>query len=285
MLTMLFSIAYPLLFLLALAVHRVIPGKEVIDQLPVDPDEFAGLTFTVLALLPSALYVTWAADGREGLRRLFGRVFRWRFGIGWWVFILTALPVLTAVSGLLLGDTLRTVDPTAFVLPQLGQLLIQIFAVNLWEETAWAGVVQTRLERRHNVLVAALITAVPFGFVHWPLALLGPFTTTSLALALPAYILLGVLLRPLAGLTMRGARDSVLAFAMVHSIFNRTNNPGGIVASLLDGTRYQIGLLTVLVLLTAVVAWLLRHRLGPAHRRQLETDRTRTEHGSGQALR
>ena len=30
---------------------------------------------------------------------------------------------------------------------------------------AWAGFLQTRLERRHTLLVAALITAVPFGFI------------------------------------------------------------------------------------------------------------------------
>jgi membrane protease YdiL (CAAX protease family) len=270
MLIMLFSIAYPLLFLLALAMHEKIPGKDLIERSPFDPDELAGLTFTLLALLPSAVYVTWAADGRDGLRVLFRRVFRWRFGIGWWVFILTALPVLTSVSGLLLGDALRPLDPLTFLLSQLGQLLIQIFLVNLWEETAWAGVMQTRLERRHNVFVAALLTAVPFGFIHWPLVLLGPFSATSVVIALPSFILLGVLLRPLAGLVMRGARDSVLAFAMVHSVFNRTNNPGGIADTLLDGSGHEYGFLIALVLLATVVALLLRRRLNPAYRRQQE---------------
>jgi uncharacterized protein len=48
--------------------------------------------------------------------------------------------------------------------------------VNLWEETAWAGVVQTRVERRHNIFAAAALTAVPFGFIHLPLAFLNEIT-------------------------------------------------------------------------------------------------------------
>lgn len=271
-LIMLYSIAYPMMSLLALAQHEVIPGSELIERLPIDAEELAGSLFTLFALLPSAIYVTWVADGRDGLRKLLRRITRWRFGLGWWVFILTALPLLTLGSGLLLGDTLRPVDPLTFLLSQLGQLLVQLFVVNLWEETAWAGVVQTRLERRHNLLVAALITAVPFGFIHWPIVLLGDFSATSVAIALPAYIMLGVLLRPLAGLTMRGARDSVLAFALVHSTFNRTNNPGGIVDSLLDGSYYRVGVLLVLIVLTATVALLLRRRLRPSERLTLDGD-------------
>ena len=38
---------------------------------------------------------------RDGLRKLCKRITRWRFGLGWWVFILTASPVLTTASGLL----------------------------------------------------------------------------------------------------------------------------------------------------------------------------------------
>jgi hypothetical protein len=38
---------------------------------------------TMFALLPSALFVTWAANGRQGIISLFKRVARWRFGIGW----------------------------------------------------------------------------------------------------------------------------------------------------------------------------------------------------------
>ena len=106
LLIMVFSIGYPLMIMVALAVHRVIPGYGLIGRLPIPPDELSGLLLTWFALLPAALYVTWAADGRDGLRQLRRRVTRWRFGVGWWLFVLTALPLLTVGVGLLLGDTL-----------------------------------------------------------------------------------------------------------------------------------------------------------------------------------
>jgi CAAX protease family protein len=279
LLILVFSIGYPIMITVALAVHGVIPGKALIDRLPIPPDEMSGLLLTTVALLPSGIYVTWAADGREGVRTLFRRVTRWRFGIGWWLFILGAMPVLTVGAGRLLGDSFRGADPVGFLLDQLPLLLINLLLVNLWEETTWAGVMQTRLERRHNVFVAALITAVPFGFAHLPLVFLGDFTVGWVAIALGAYVALGVLLRPLAGLTMRGARDSVLAFALVHSIFNRTNNDNGVAATLLDGNAYKVGIVIVLVLLTTAVAILLRRKLGSSYRRRLEADSTQRPGG------
>ena len=77
-LIMAFAIAYPVMALPALAVHRVIPGGQLLDRLPFPPDEIAGLTLTMFALLPSALFVTWAADGRQGIVSLFKRITRWR---------------------------------------------------------------------------------------------------------------------------------------------------------------------------------------------------------------
>jgi uncharacterized protein len=156
-LIMAFAIAYPVMSLLALAVHRVIPGGQLLDRLPVPPDETVGLMLTMFALLPSALFVTWAADGRPGVASLFKRTIRWRFGVGWWLAILAGLPVLTVLSALILGGSLESIEPSNLFWDQLRLLLINFILVNLWEETAWAGVMQTRLERRHNVFVAAVL--------------------------------------------------------------------------------------------------------------------------------
>src|SRR5688500_2261816 len=110
-LIMAFAIAYPVMSLPALAVHRVIPGGPLLDRLPVPPDETVGLMLTIFALLPSALFVTWAADGRQGIISLFKRVARWRFGIGWWLAVLAGLPVLTVVATLILGGSLESIEP------------------------------------------------------------------------------------------------------------------------------------------------------------------------------
>jgi membrane protease YdiL (CAAX protease family) len=167
-----FAGIYPMMSLPILASHGLIPGDALLQRLPMAPDELAGLLLTMFGLLPATLYVTWAADGREGLRRLRSRMLRWRVGAGWWLLVVAGLPVLTVGTAMLLGDPLKPVDPVRFVSTQLGLLAANFFLVNLWEETAWAGVMQTRLERRHNIFVAAALTALPFGFIHLPLAFL-----------------------------------------------------------------------------------------------------------------
>jgi len=45
---------------------------------------------------------------------------------------------------------------------------------------------------------------------------------------LAPYILLGLFLRPLIGVILRGSRDSLLAAGLMHSVSNRTNNDNGI---------------------------------------------------------
>ena len=73
---MAFAVAYPVTALVALAVHRVIPGGWLLDRLPFPPEEIAGLMLTMLALLPTALFVTWAAHERPGIISLVKRIAR-----------------------------------------------------------------------------------------------------------------------------------------------------------------------------------------------------------------
>ncbi len=269
-LVLVFAGIYPIVSLPILASHGLIPGGALLDRLPMAPDELAGLLLTMFGLLPATLYVTWAADGREGLRRLWSRMLRWRVGIGWWLLVVAGLPVLITVIAMLFGDPLRPVDPIRFVSTQLGLLAANFFLVNLWEETAWAGFLQTRLERRHNIFVAALITAVPFGFAHWPLAFFGEVTVASAALGMVPYVLLGVIFRPMLGVFLRGTRDSVLLVALLHSFFNRSNNENGIAAGLLQGDARGLAMPIAVIVLTAVTAVVIRRRLTRAYRAELD---------------
>ena len=118
-LIILFGLAYPLMAVPVLAVRGVIPGGGLVARLPMPPDELAGLLLAVGALLPAALYVTWAVEGRAGVQRLLSRMMRWRVGVGWWLAVLLGLPVLTVGIALLLGDTARTVDPVELIVGQL----------------------------------------------------------------------------------------------------------------------------------------------------------------------
>jgi CAAX prenyl protease-like protein len=134
---------------------------------------------------------------------------RWRVSFGWWLLVLTGLTVLTVGLAVLMGDSLRwPVDPVGFLVSQVLLLAINFLVTNLWEEAAWAGFVQTRWERRHNLLVASLLTAVIFALGHLPLALFDDVTVASLAVSFLLYLTLGVLVRPLFALVLRGAACS-----------------------------------------------------------------------------
>jgi membrane protease YdiL (CAAX protease family) len=254
-----------------LAARGVIPGGSLPATLHIAPDELAGLLLTLVGLFPAAMIVTWAADGRVGVRRLLGRMRRWRVGAGWWLLLLAGLPLLTIAIGLVLGDSLAAIDPVRLLVSQLVFGAINFALVNIWEETAWAGVVQTRLERRHTIFVAALLTAIPFAFAHWPLAFFGPITVASAAIGLITYLVFGAIFRPMLAVVMRGARDSVLLVAVMHTVFNRTNNDNGIAAGLLTGDTRQLAAPLAALVLTAATALIIRSRLSRAYRRQLDS--------------
>jgi uncharacterized protein len=256
------SLGYSLAFVWGLAYNGVIPGGGLADALNIAPDELVGAA-TLLALLPAALFVTWASEGRAGVRILLRRAFHWRVSLWWWLTVLFGLPALTVGLALLLGDDLRPVDISSLVVSQLTLLLVNFIVTNLWEETAWTGVFQTRLEERHNWFVAALITAVPFAAMHLPLQFFldEPVTIGSLAAAFGLYLLLGLLVRPMFAVFRRGTGDSILLVALLHSVFNRTNNQNGIAATLLEGNARQLTMLIAVVVLTVVTAVVIRSRL------------------------
>lgn len=253
-----------------LVTRGVLPGGDLVARLPGAPDELAGLLLTLGALLPAALYVTWAADGSDGLRRLARRIVLWRVGLGWWLLVLAGLPVLTVLVAVAQGDSLRSVQPLPFVAAQVFHLLLNLALVNLWEEAAWSGVVQTRLEERHSLYVAALLTAVPFALVHWPLAFFDgrEATVAGAAGALAGYLVLGAIFRPMLAVVLRGTGGSVLLVAVLHSMFNRSNNTNGIAAGLLDGEDRGLAVLVAALLVTAVGAVAARgHRPSRVRRR------------------
>ena len=261
-LTLGMTLGYTLAFVWGLAYNDVIPGGGLADALHIAPEELVGAV-TLIGLFPAALFVTWASDGRAGVRILLRRAAHWRVSPWWWLTVLLGLPVLTVGLALLLGDDLRPVDISSLMISQLSLLLINFIVTNLWEETAWTGVFQTRLEERYSWLVAAVLTAVPFAAMHLPLQFFldQPVTLGSLVAAFGVYLLLGLLVRPMFAVFRRGTGDSLLLVALLHSVFNRTNNQNGIAATLLEGDARQLTMLIAVVVLTVATAVVIRSRL------------------------
>jgi uncharacterized protein len=255
-LVLVLGIGWPILALPGLAHNGLIPGGDL-------PEEPIALATVLLVLLPAALWVTAATDGRAGVRALLRRTVQWRFGPGWYAAILLGLPVIATALGLLTGGSLREVDwPAVLLNYAVLQVLPAVVIINLWEETAWAGFLQTRLEQRHGLIVAAMLTAVPFALVHVPLL----FAADEPVLAAAGVLLLvAVLHRLLFGLVLRGTAGSVLAVGLLHATFNATNNPeDGLLSRLL--AEVDTGWLTpaAAVVLTALLAVVVLRRRSTA---------------------
>lgn len=255
-LVLVLGIGWPILALPGLAHNGLIPGGDL-------PEEPFALATVLLVLLPAALWVTAATDGRAGVRALLRRTVQWRFGPGWYAAILLGLPVIATALGLLTGGSLREVDwPAVLLNYAVVQVLPAVVIINLWEETAWAGFLQTRLEQRHGLIVAAMLTAVPFALVHVPLL----FAADEPVLAAAGVLLLvAVLHRLLFGLVLRGTAGSVLAVGLLHATFNATNNPeDGLLSRLL--AEVDTGWLTpaAAVVLTALLAVVVLRRRSTA---------------------
>jgi hypothetical protein len=126
--------------------------------------------------------------------------------------------------------------------------------------------------------MAAVLTAVPFALIHMPLQFIGEFSAASLAAALVLLLIVSMVFRLLLGVVLRGARDSVLAVALLHTMFNRSNNSDGIVAALVDGPGRGLAALSATAVLAAIVAVVIRRRLTRSYRleplRALPPDQT-----------
>jgi membrane protease YdiL (CAAX protease family) len=251
--------------------YEVIPGKEFPSRLGLDMERFSAAGLTLL-LFASALLVTYLDGGSQAVRQLFRRILRWRVGIGWWLVALLALPLLTVVIAVLFGDAAAL--PRGDVLGrELLGILVAWLLINLWEEAAWAGFLQTRLERRHNFFLAALLTGIPFAAIHMPLQVITGEVRSAVdfAVGFGLLMVLVIFVRSLFGMVLRGAANSLLLVALTHAMFNRSNNSDGIVADLLPGSdSRQLAALLATILLAAVLGLVLRGRLSRSYRRQLD---------------
>ena len=247
-----FPAGWALLSVPALAFHGVIPGGEL-------PSEPFALALTVLVMLPATVWVVSAIEGRRGVRALFARTFRWRFPVGWWAAVLLAVPVTTVAVGAALGRTVDTADLTTTLIEGLlVGFLVPLVLVNLWEETVWAGFVQTRLEIRHGLLLGAALTAVGFAAIHVPMLFAAELTASSLLGGIGFLLVAAALFRLLAGVVMRGTAGSVLAVAVLHAAWNASSGADSLVDDLLSGGQPVLVAVLALALVTAAAALVVR---------------------------
>lgn len=132
----------------------------------------------------AAIIVASLAHGRQGLRELFGRLFRWRVGIQWYLIALF-LPVLITLLVITLNNLTggATPDFSAAGFPfgpaetplwQKILILLLVFTLGfdgLGEELGWRGFALPKLLERYSPLVSSLILGALWAVWHFPYAL------------------------------------------------------------------------------------------------------------------
>ncbi|HEX7306203.1 type II CAAX endopeptidase family protein [Lentzea sp.] len=134
--------------------------------------QFAGvLPGAYLGPIVSALVVTAVADGRAGLRRWAGRMWRWRVRWQWYAFSLLAVPVAMLLTGLAFSGGRIAAPSMMAVAAYVPALLLQMVTTGLAEEPGWRDFALPRMQRRFGPLTGTMILGPLWAAWHLPLFL------------------------------------------------------------------------------------------------------------------
>jgi membrane protease YdiL (CAAX protease family) len=214
-------------------------------------DLFIGKLAELVFLTGTAALITSRIGGRSAVRRLFSGLTKWRIGTGRAALVLLAMPILTIGVASATG-TLHTPDHgwAGEALTYLVLSVLIALTASLWEETTWSGFVQRRLMDRHGLLAGSMLTAIPFGLIHLPLAFEADGwaeTTWSEAFVNWAFLLGALpLLRYVIGVLLVDTKGSVLAAAVLHASFNAS----GALSVVPAGWQYVPALIILTLLVT-----------------------------------
>jgi uncharacterized protein len=127
-----------------------------------------------LGPLGAAFVITALSEGRPGLRRWGGRLFRWGVGWQWYALAMVGVPALLAAGTLVVSPGAAAglrLPPLELFLLYVPFLVLQMLTTALAEEPGWRDFALVRHQRQHGPLVGTLILGVLWGGWHLPLFL------------------------------------------------------------------------------------------------------------------
>jgi membrane protease YdiL (CAAX protease family) len=149
-----------------------------------------GGTTQLLGVLPgaylgpigSALFVTWAVEGRQGLRVWRGRMTGLKVGRRWFLAVLVAVPAVLTLASAVLGGRAPALPSLAVLVAYLPGLVLQMVTTGLAEEPGWREFAMPRMQRRYGPVISTLVVGLLWGAWHLPLFLTewgGPHVDTT----------------------------------------------------------------------------------------------------------
>ncbi|HEX8488221.1 MAG TPA: CPBP family intramembrane glutamic endopeptidase [Propionibacteriaceae bacterium] len=240
---------------------------------------------TLLGVLLPALVITYVVEGRSGLTSLLRRAAGVKLALGWYALAFLGVPLLSAaITVAFAGWPTSTSWSTLayFVLPHfLLPLVFTFLPNNLWEEVAWTGFVQARLQTRHGAVLAALITGPLFALQHLSLAV---HSGGSFAGAAILIVVLAAMTTPFRFLTgwLYNRTASLFLVGLVHATGNAVAGGSGYHSGYLaavypDNMTAVMSHLLASALLGLVVLVATRGRLAAPKRTRATTEREGTQ--------
>jgi membrane protease YdiL (CAAX protease family) len=230
------------------------------------PEQPFTVASTWLGLLLPAVAITWLVDGPTKTRALLKRLTAVRRPVRWYVLCLAVVPLTSlAITTATLGVPVVASPSDLLHACLLGfglQTAWHLVTNNLWEELAWTGFVQARLQSSHSPMVAAVLTAPLFALQHSPLIfdntlVAGVLVMAALiALAVPFRVVMAWIFNRTGSLFLVG-----LAHACGNAVVTSTAVGDALVPALYGRNLGPIHLFAF-ALIGIVVAVLTRGRLG-----------------------
>jgi membrane protease YdiL (CAAX protease family) len=183
---------------------------------------------TLIGLLLPTVVITRIVAGRAGVRALWRRAVDVRVSLAWYALALLGLPLLAVVVTAALLGMPADLSPSVLGAALAGNLLLPLLLTflpnNWWEEVAWQGFVQDRLQARRGPVLAALLTAPLFALQHVSLTVGNPPVVAVLMM-----LLLTVLVFPFRLLTawIYNRTGSLFLVGLVHGTGNAVAGGSG----------------------------------------------------------
>ena len=172
----------------------------------------------------SAFIMTATTEGREGVRRLLGRLVLWRVGFRWYLFALIGVPLIMILGTMVYSMSLPNLGALggpSYLLSYLASFaFVTLLGGPLFEEIGWRGFALPRMERLQGPLLASVILGVLWALWHLP-----EFLVPTWAASSGGGGIVGIALFTLTAITFtivitwvfNNTRASVLLAILVHS--------------------------------------------------------------------
>jgi uncharacterized protein len=203
-------------------------GQDGAGLLPINISQTASGYLNATAILAgptlSAFIMTATTEGREGVRRLLGRLVLWRVGFRWYLFALIGVPLIMLLGTMVYSmelPNLAALGGPSYLLGYLASFaLVTVLGGPLLEEIGWRGFALPRMERLHGPLLASLILGVLWALWHLPEFLVPSWAASSggsSILSIILFIVFAITVTVVITWVFNNTRASVLLAILVHS--------------------------------------------------------------------